>query len=192
MIRKEEDIALNVEHAAVAIPGKNTTAHLLFSFVYPGANNKCFLRYDEIENYVLQGNGPGVIIHENRFTYQEKGLHKIIDLGDHWEKETGCPIPLGGIVINRGIEHAIQKKVDTLIRKSIEYAYSNYPELNDYIRTHAQEMNEDIMRKHIDLYVNDFSLQLGNEGERAILKLLEVYDNTHGFLTDLSEIFVNE
>ncbi|HMC99921.1 MAG TPA: 1,4-dihydroxy-6-naphthoate synthase, partial [Ferruginibacter sp.] len=88
-----------VERSLIAIPGENTTAHLLFSLAYPNAKNKVFLRYDEIENFVLAGKGLGVIIHENRFTYQQKGLHKIIDLGDYWEKHTGNPIPLGGIVI---------------------------------------------------------------------------------------------
>lgn len=159
----------------VAIPGENTTAHLLFSLACPAAKNKIFLRYDKIEDFVLQGKGLGVIIHENRFTYQDKGLAKITDLGDYWEQETGNAIPLGGIVIKRGIDTALQKQVDALIRKSIEYAYRNYPELNDYIRMHSQEMSEDVMRQHIDLYVNDYSLGLGTEGKNAVYKLLEVY-----------------
>jgi len=168
-----------VENSVVAIPGENTTAHLLFSLAFPNAKKKIFLRYDEIENFVLANKGLGVIIHENRFTYASKGLHKIIDLGDYWEKETGNPIPLGGIVIKRNFDAAVQEKVDRLIKKSIEYAFSNYPQLNDYIRKHSQEMSEEVMRKHIDLYVNNYSLDLGENGRSAIKKLLEVYTQLH-------------
>ncbi len=164
-----------VENAFIAIPGKNTTAHLLFSLAYPNAKNKIFLRYDEIENFVLANKGLGVIIHENRFTYEQKGLKKIIDLGDYWEKETAHPIPLGGIVIKRNVDTNVQQQIDKLIKKSIEYAYTKYPELNDYIRTHSQEMSEAVMRKHIDLYVNNYSVNLGEEGKAAIIKLLDVH-----------------
>src|ERR1700741_2369788 len=121
-----------VEDQLIAIPGENTTAHLLFSLAYPNAKNKVFLRYDEIEQFVLDNKGLGVIIHENRFTYQDKGLIKIIDLGDYWEKETNNPIPLGGIVIRKQYPTALQQKIDKLIRNSIEFAYSNYPQLTDY------------------------------------------------------------
>lgn len=162
-----------IEDILVAIPGENTTAHLLFSMAYPNAKNKVFLRYDEIENFVLANKGLGVIIHENRFTYEAKGLKKIIDLGDFWENKTGNAIPLGGIVIKKEIDISTQHTIDALIKKSIEYAFSNYPLLNDYIRSHAQEMSEPVMRQHIDLYVNEYSLDLGDMGKNAILKLLE-------------------
>jgi len=180
----------NVAAQPIAIPGENTTAHLLFSLAYPNATNKIFLRYDEIEDFVLSGKGLGVIIHENRFTYEAKGLKKIIDLGDYWEKQTGNPIPLGGIVINRKIETAIQNKVDRLIKKSIEFAFAHYPQLNDYIRSHAQEMNEDVMRKHIDLYVNDYSLDLNEAGRDAVKKLLDVYNNLHHSSIHHNDIFL--
>ena len=169
----------NAENFTIAIPGKNTTAHLLFSLAYPHAKNKIFLRYDEIENFVLANKGLGVIIHENRFTYEQKGLKKIIDLGDYWEKETANPIPLGGIVIKRNVDTNVQQQIDKLIKKSIEYAYTKYPELNDYIRIHSQEMSEAVMRKHIDLYVNNYSVNLGEEGKAAIIKLLDVYQTIH-------------
>jgi 1,4-dihydroxy-6-naphthoate synthase len=169
----------NVDDQVIAIPGENTTAHLLFSLAYPNAKNKVFLRYDEIENFVLEDKGLGVIIHENRFTYADKGLHKIIDLGDYWEKETGSSIPLGGIVIRNTYDLPLQQKVDRLIKASIEYAYSNYPQLTDYIREHSQEMSEDVMRKHIDLYVNKYSLDLGAEGKKAIDTLMDVYAQTN-------------
>ena len=166
----------NVDECLIAVPGKNTTAHLLFSLAYPKAKNKIFLRYDEIENFVLDGKGLGVIIHENRFTYADKGLIKITDLGDYWEQTTGNPIPLGGIVIKKFMPVDTQKLIDNLIKQSMEFAFSNYPQLNDYIRSHAQEMSEDVMRKHIDLYVNKYSLDLGDDGRNAVKKLMEVYE----------------
>jgi 1,4-dihydroxy-6-naphthoate synthase len=170
-----EDIAGSV----IAIPGEHTTAHLLFSLAYPDAKNKVFLRYDEIENFVRDGKGLGVIIHENRFTYQDKGLDKIVDLGDYWEQQTGNPIPLGGIVIDRTFPPELQHQMDSLIKKSIEYSFSHYPVLASYIKEHAQEMSEDVMRKHIDLYVNEYSLDLAAAGKDAVRKIIEVFNSTH-------------
>ncbi len=158
---------------SVALPGEHTTANLLFSLAYPGVTQKTFLRYDEIEAVVLENKvSAGVLIHENRFTYADKGLERIADLGDFWEKTSGQPIPLGGIVIRRNLPLSLQQTVDKLIRQSVEYAFAHYPELTDYIRMHAREMSEDVMRKHIDLYVNSFSINLGSEGRQAILRLL--------------------
>lgn len=190
LIANDEYGMTNVAKQVIAIPGENTTAHLLFSLAYPDAMNKVFLRYDEIEDFVLSGKGLGVIIHENRFTYEAKGLKKIIDLGDYWEKETGSAIPLGGIVINKKIEPSVQTKVDGLIKKSIEYAFSKYPLLNDYIRLHAQEMSEEVMRKHIDLYVNDYSIDLKQDGKKAIQKLLDVYSELNHVSINRSNIFI--
>ncbi len=178
LITNSEMGITNVEEKKIAIPGENTTAHLLFSLAYPNAKNKIFLRYDEIEKFVLDGKGLGVIIHENRFTYAEKGLVKITDLGDYWETKTGFPIPLGGIVVKKTVQPIMQKQIDLLIKQSIEFAFSNYPELNDYIRSHAQEMSEEVMRKHINLYVNNYSLDLGDDGRAAVEKLMEVYETT--------------
>lgn len=194
LISNKEHEILNVEENTIAIPGEHTTAHLLFSLAYPNAKNKKFLRYDEIENFVLEGNGLGVIIHENRFTYANKGLQKITDLGNYWEKETGKPIPLGGIVIKRSIDNEIKVQVDELIGKSIEYAYEHhYKELTDYVKKHSQEMSEAVMRKHIDLYVNDYSINLGKAGKEAIQKLLSVYQNTHALAkVPVTEIFLEE
>ena len=192
LISEYEVGMINVEENLIAIPGENTTAHLLFSLAYPKAKNKIFLRYDEIENFVLARKGLGVIIHENRFTYETKGLKKIIDLGDYWEKETGSAIPLGGIVVNRNIESAAHKKLDALIKESIEYAFNKYPELNDYIRNYAQEMSEEVMRKHIDLYVNDYSLALKQEGKNAVMKLLSVYEQMNGTKINTTNIFTED
>ncbi len=167
-----------VEEALIAIPGKNTTAHLLFSMAYPNITNKLFLRYDEIEDFVLQGKGYGVIIHENRFTYEVKGLQKVIDLGDYWEQQTSASIPLGGIVINKNIDKDIVEKIDALIKQSVAYAFNNsYQILPNYIKQHAQEMSEEVMRKHIDLYVNNYTIDLGEDGRKAVNTLLEVYNS---------------
>ncbi|HCL06499.1 MAG TPA: 1,4-dihydroxy-6-naphthoate synthase, partial [Chitinophagaceae bacterium] len=125
----------------IAIPGKNTTGHMLFSLAYPNALNKSFHVFHEIEELVLSGAvDAGVIIHENRFTYQQKGLHKIIDLGNYWEERTGLPIPLGGIVAHNRLIDTVAIQVDELIRKSVEYAFAHYPHLTAYVKEHAQEM----------------------------------------------------
>ncbi len=174
--RKDPDLA----EARIAIPGRHTTAHLLFSLAYPEAQNKEFMVFSGIEEAVLNGLVDcGVIIHENRFTYQQKGLVKLMDLGNFWEQETGCPIPLGGIVLRKELAEEHAGKIDTLIRKSVEFAFSQYPDLPDYVRQHAQEMDERVMRQHIDLYVNDYSLSLGEDGKAAIKTLLDTYARIH-------------
>jgi len=163
---------------SVAIPGKNTTAHLLFSLAFPEAKNKVFKVFNEIEDAVLNEEvDAGVIIHENRFTYQQRGLVKIMDLGEYWEKETGVPIPLGGIVAKKSLDENIIQQIDLLIRESVEYSFKNYPAISDYVKLHAQEMDENVMRQHIDLYVNDYSIDLGEQGKKAVQKLIEVYNS---------------
>jgi 1,4-dihydroxy-6-naphthoate synthase len=117
----------------------------------------------------------GVIIHENRFTYQQRGLTKLMDLGEYWEKTTDSPVPLGGILMRRSFNSQLQMQVDDLIRRSVEYAFSHYPFLSEYVKKHSQEMEESVMRQHIDLYVNNFSSDLGKAGKSAVKKLLEVY-----------------
>jgi len=174
------DVANVMNQVAVAIPGVNTTAHMLFSYAFPSAKNKQFLVFNEIENAVLSGKvDAGVIIHENRFTYQDKGLVKLMDLGEYWEESTGAPIPLGGIIVKKEMEPNIQRKLDELIKKSVEYSFRNYPAISTYVSSHSQEMSEDVMRKHIDLYVNNFSIDLGEEGRQAVHKFLEVYERIH-------------
>ncbi len=184
------EISANVEQETIAIPGENTTAHLLFTLKYPNATKKIFLRYDAIEDFVLQGRGLGVIIHENRFTYGAKGLKKIADLGDYWEQQNKVPIPLGGIVIKTDLPAVVKEKVDRLIRKSVEYAFSKYPQLDQYVKDHAQEMSEEVMRKHIDLYVNDYSIDLGEGGRKAVIKLLEVFAKLHDTAINYDNLFV--
>lgn len=156
----------------VGIPGKYTTANFLLSLAFPDLVNKKEMLFSEIESSLVSGSVDlGLIIHENRFTYEQKGLVKVIDLGDYWEKETGEPIPLGGIVINRRIDPAIQAKVNRLIRKSIEFAFENPASAIGFIREHAQAMEEEVMYKHINLYVNDFSLSLEGKGKSAVRTL---------------------
>jgi 1,4-dihydroxy-6-naphthoate synthase len=180
LISKQPQPLSAVNTATIAIPGQQTTAHLLFSLAFPGAKQKKFMVFSDIEDAVLSGKVDcGVIIHENRFTYQQKGLTKLMDLGEFWEKETGAPIPLGGIVFREDLDQALSKKVNALIRKSLEYAFSQYPTLSDYVKAHAQEMDESVMRQHIDLYVNNYSLSLGKEGEKAIQTLLTTYSKIH-------------
>ena len=198
-----------VENSTIALPGKNTTANLLFSFAYPGANNKIHMRFDNIENFVLESNSKvtssgqdvevavqsklGVIIHENRFTYRQKGLYKVTDLGEYWEEKMNTPIPLGGIAIKRAIENELRMKVDKLIRKSIEYAFSNYPQIPDHVRQYSQEMSEDVMRQHIELYVNNFSIDLGVDGKNAIKTLYDVATTQLpvGSIQSSSDLFIS-
>ncbi len=176
LISKKEISIADINGCSIAIPGINTTAHLLFSLAFPDAEKKEFMIFSSIEDAVLNEKVDcGVIIHENRFTYQKKGLRKIVDLGEYWELKTGCPIPLGGIVINNRSDKSIQKKINDLIRKSVEYAFSHYPLLTDFVKQHSQEMDEKVMRQHIDLYVNNYSISLGSDGERAVHLLLDTY-----------------
>jgi 1,4-dihydroxy-6-naphthoate synthase len=158
----------------IAIPGKYTTANFLLGLAFPQARDKTALVFSEIEPALLQDRfDAGLIIHENRFTYAAKGLRKIIDLGEFWEEETGAPIPLGGIVIKRSMPDDVKQRVNRVIRRSVEYAFAHRTASLDYVRSHAQEMSEDVMYKHIDLYVNDYSVDLGREGRRAVELLFE-------------------
>ncbi|HEY4107486.1 1,4-dihydroxy-6-naphthoate synthase [Puia sp.] len=169
-----------INDCRIAIPGQRTTAHLLFSLAFPEARKKEFMVFSGVEDAVLSGAVDcGVIIHENRFTYQQRGLVKLIDLGEFWERETGAPIPLGGIVVRKGLDAGLAQKINDLIRKSLEYAFSHYPQLPEFVRSHAQEMDEQVMRQHIDLYVNDYSLTLGEDGKKAIGILLQTYERLH-------------
>ncbi|MDB5125092.1 MAG: 1,4-dihydroxy-6-naphthoate synthase [Mucilaginibacter sp.] len=158
----------------IGIPGKYTTANFLLGLAFPNATNKVEMLFSDIENALLDGTiDIGLIIHENRFTYQDKGLKKIIDLGDYWEKQTGCPIPLGGIVANRNLPPDVQHKVNRVLRRSVEFALANPKSGLDFIRTHAQEMSEEVMYKHIELYVNKYSVDLGADGKKAVRLLFD-------------------
>ena len=179
LIAKKMVDVRDIEHCRIAIPGENTTANFLLKYVFPQARNKTSMLFSSIEDAVLNKEVDlGVIIHENRFTYRQKGLHKICDLGEVWEQKESLPIPLGCIAVKRSLPQAIQQKVDNLIKKSIKYAFAQYPQLPAYVTEHAQAMEEKVMRQHIELYVNDFSLELGQAGKTAVKKLFEIYQKS--------------
>lgn len=172
LIKKPNTIL--TKESKLAIPGKYTTANMLLNIVLPNHQNKVEMLFSEIENKVLEGRvDAGLIIHENRFTYQDKGLIKVKDLGKFWEEETGLPIPLGGIVINRNLPFEIQKKFERVLRKSVEYAFENRESSSEFVIVHAQEMETEVIDAHINLYVNEFSISLGEVGRRAVEKVFE-------------------
>ena len=168
----------NPDTMTVAIPGMNTTAHLLFSLAFPQVKNKKFLVFNEIEEAVLAGKvDAGVIIHENRFTYAQKGLSKWMDLGTFFEETFNAPIPLGGIIASKDLPLDEVKLIDTLIKESVDFAFKNsYDHLPEFVKCHSQEMSEQVMRQHIDLYVNDFSMDMGETGKNAIAQLEKVWN----------------
>jgi 1,4-dihydroxy-6-naphthoate synthase len=164
-----------VNGLTIAIPGKYTTANLLFSIAWPGAGNKREFLFSDIEDAILDGRaGAGLIIHETRFTYSNRGLVKIADMGEYWEKLTGFPIPLGNIVISRKIPVNIALKVNRLIRKSVEFAFADPGSSADFVASHAREMDRQVMNNHIKLYVNDFTADLGEKGRAALRELFRI------------------
>ena len=163
----------NLRGKKIAIPGQLTTANLLLQLHSEGYEDVLILPFDQIMAAVAQGRADaGVIIHESRFTYQQHGLKQVLDLGQWWEDETEHPIPLGGILAKRTLGAPLINKIDTALRQSIEYAYAHAQEPQNYIKHHAQELDDDVVRNHIDLYVNNFSVDLGNEGIQAVKFLL--------------------
>ena len=170
-----------LDDKTIVLPGANTTANLLFSFAFPEARQKKFMIFSGIEDAVLNGDADlGVIIHENRFTYVQKGLQKVLDLGDYWETKMHTPIPLGGIAISRSADKPVALKINSLIRNSLEFAFKNYPVISGYVKQHSQSLSEDVMRQHIDLYVNNYSLSLGEEGKSAIKTLFDCFKKING------------
>ncbi len=191
LVSKHKIYPDEVEELNIAIPGKHTTANLLLSIAYPESLYKKEYLFSDIEEVVLSGEADaGLIIHENRFTYEQKGLRKIIDLGEFWEEKTKMPIPLGGIVVNRNHPAANQKKIDKLIRSSLEHAYKNPVSSIAFMKKYAQDMNEEVMQKHIELYVNDYSIDLGEKGRTAIKKLYQEANNIKDFPEIGEDIFV--
>lgn len=169
LIAKREMHPEELADARIAIPGKYTTANFLLSLAYPQATNKYETLFSNIEQDVLDGKADaGLIIHENRFTYREKGLVKIQDLGEYWEQDTGLPIPLGGIVIRRDLPEQVKKQVNRLMTESVQEARNHPEQTRPYVRQHAQEMDESVMYQHIDLYVNEYTQHLGDRGREAI------------------------
>lgn len=164
----------NLRGRTIAVPGRYTTAKLLLRLFDPGLDKFIVMPFNEIMDAVLKGNvDAGLIIHESRFTYQGFGLHKLLDLGEWWEGETGLPIPLGGIVARRSLGAEKIAAVERALKAGVGYARSHPDEAARYIGEHAQEMSPEVCAAHIGLYVNDFSADLGEEGIRAITCLLQ-------------------
>jgi 1,4-dihydroxy-6-naphthoate synthase len=158
--------------ARIAIPGRRTTAALLLRLFAPAAGELVEMVYSDIMPAVARGEvDAGLIIHESRFTYPAHGLVRIADLGAWWEGETGLPIPLGGIVARRAAGDEVLREVDDAIRRSVQHAFAHPHASAAYVRAHAQEMDDAVARQHIDLYVNAFSVDVGDEGERAVAEL---------------------
>ena len=161
-------------HAQIAIPGVNTTANFLLHVAYPEVDNLIPYPFHEIEYLVLSEKiDAGVIIHENRFTYESKGLIKLMDLGEYWETKTKLPIPLGGIAIKRNFPLDKQLHINKILHESISYA-KEQKTLSEFVKCHAQEMDEDVMRQHIKLYVNENTLDIKREGILAVEKMKEI------------------
>ena len=183
-IAREEVAAGDVR---IAIPGKYTTANFLLSLAFPRATDKSECLFSDIERGVLDGRfDAGLIIHENRFTYADRGLKKIIDLGEFWESETGAAIPLGGIVISRRLPADVRQRVNRVMRRSVEYAFANRDASLPFVRANAQAMSDEVMYKHIDLYVNEYSVDLGVDGRRAVEVLFERARNS-GVIPEMTE-----
>jgi len=175
-------LVVSAKHAAmeelrgkrIAVPGRYTTAHLLLRLFDPALDSIVFLPFHEIMGAVRHGEvDAGVVIHESRFTYADYGLTKLLDLGEWWERDTGHPIPLGGIAARRSLGGAAIAVIDRALRASVAYAYAHPDAANGYIRAHSQEMSDEVCAAHIGLYVNDFSLDLGGEGEAAVTALVD-------------------
>jgi 1,4-dihydroxy-6-naphthoate synthase len=166
------DGMLDVEQATIAIPGRLTTATLLLRMLVPQEVMTIEMRYDRIEDAVAHGDvDAGLIIHESRFTYRQHGLTAVMDVGERWEQETGLPLPLGAILIRRSLGDVVAEAVNEGIRRSLQYAQQHPDESARYVAEHAQEPDPEVTKAHIGLYVNDFSLDVGDEGEMALAEL---------------------
>lgn len=184
LIAREKLTERQINEGKIAIPGKLTTANFLLSVAYPKAKNRESVLFSDIEDAVLSGEfDAGLLIHENRFTYEQKGLVQIIDLGDYWENLTWLPIPLGGIVIKRDFPQELKQLVSDLIRQSVEYTFQNTEQAMPFIRQYAQAMSDEVMLKHIGLYVNEYSIDLGDKGKTAVQRLFDSAVET-GLLRD--------
>ena len=180
-----------IPHLRIAIPGKYTTANMLLTIAYPAAINKKEYLFSDIEEVVLSDEADaGLLIHETRFTYTHKGLQKILDLGEYWEKTTSLPLPLGGIAVRRNLSQNIKQKLNIALKESVKFAIQNPVLPEQFVKQHAQEMDIEVCKKHINLYVNDFSINLSNVGKMAVSTLFEKASN---FFLDIQKpIFVDE
>jgi 1,4-dihydroxy-6-naphthoate synthase len=164
----------NFKDRIIAIPGEMTTAFMLLRLAMNGRPQTIAMRFDQIVQAVANGTADaGLIIHESRFTYQDDGLVQVIDLGDWWESQTAMPIPLGAILVRRDLDDALARTVNEAIVRSLQFARENDGTVMKYVREHATEMHEEVMRKHIALYVNEFSEDVGDQGIAAVNELFK-------------------
>lgn len=169
LISKNDFPLSEVPSLHIAIPGIMTTANFLLTYAFPEARNKTELVFSEIEKSLLDGRfDAGAIIHESRFTYMQKGLRKLIDLGEYWETQTGHPIPLGGIAVKRDLPQETKQALNRIMKRSVAYALQNPESSKDFVTSHAQEMQPEVMKKHIGLYVNHYTESLDTKGMEAI------------------------
>ncbi len=182
----------DLESARIAIPGKMTTANFLLSLAFPRARDKREVLFSDIEDAVLRGDADaGLIIHENRFTYQQKGLVKLLDLGEYWESATGLPIPLGGIVVRRDLPEDVQQKINRVMRRSVGYAMARPDAVMPYVRRFAQAMDDAVMQAHIDLYVTRHTLDLGDDGRAAVQEMFRIAREKEIIPAYEEKIFIN-
>jgi 1,4-dihydroxy-6-naphthoate synthase len=175
LISKKKYSIEDLDDLTIAIPGEYTTAHLLLKILAPRIKSKKIMVFNEIEDAILNGQvDAGVIIHENRFTYERKGLQKIGDLGEAYEALTHNPIPLGGIIANKKLGKETLDKLDRVMHQSVAFALDNPGKVMDFVRCNAQEMEDEVMLKHIHLYVNNYTLELGPGGRKAIACLFDL------------------
>ena len=157
----------------IAVPGRETTAFLLLRLAAPELGDAVELRYDRILDAVVAGDADaGLIIHESRFTYADHGLVSVADLGEWWEGETGLPVPLAGIFARSDLEPGLVGEAEAAVRASVEYAFANREASRDYVRALSKEMSDEVCAAHIALYVNEYSVDIGDEGLLAIDRLL--------------------
>uniref|UniRef100_A0A7V4JQI6 1,4-dihydroxy-6-naphtoate synthase n=1 Tax=Thermodesulfobacterium geofontis TaxID=1295609 RepID=A0A7V4JQI6_9BACT len=169
----------------IAIPGKYTTAHMLFNFYYQDKIEKIFVRYDQVIPFLLEGKTElGILIHEGRFLYYKYNLHKILDLGEYWEKITKAPLPLGGFFIDKALSKKIKNEIVNLFRQSINWAKNNWVEVFPLLKVYAQEMEEEIIKKRVDTYVNEYTYELKD----LALKSLTIFKDSLNIKKSLKEI----
>ena len=179
-----------IESMRIGIPGRHTTAYFLLKHAFGNDVTVEEMLFSDIEKEVLDGTiDLGLIIHENRFTYADKGLVKILDLGEYWEEKTQLPIPLGGIIVKKSLPIAVKEKMNRIMRNSVMYAMDHPDAALPYMSCHAQEMNPDVMRSHVHLYVNAFTIDLGNKGREAVHYLLKIANPT-AYSLHSSDIFL--
>ena len=191
LVSKTKVYCDEVNDLNIAIPGKNTTAAALLQILFPQLKMLKEYIFSDIESAVLDGEvDAGVLIHEGRFTYKNKGLQLVADLGELWENKTEQPVPLGCIAIKRNLSNEIQQKFDRILRKSVEFALKNPAESLPFVRRHAKEMNEETMQKHINLFVNEFTVNLDTQGKAAIEFFLEKLKLLNTSITIFNPVFV--